>query len=79
MITVDDLRKCAWLNSMSLEELLRKNYPEDTVLNSEFLGISNGGQFVYKIAYPDPDTESGLAVGKVFVWQGSNGEILADY
>ncbi len=79
MITAEVLRKCAYLNSMSLEELLRKSYPEDMVVKSEFLGISNGGQFVYKVAYPDSDSPSGMSTDKVFVWQDSNGQILADY
>jgi hypothetical protein len=79
MITAETLRQCAYLNSTTLEDLLRKNYPKDMVVQSEFVGITNGGQFAYKIAYPDSDSKNGLAVGKVFVWQDSNGSLVADY
>jgi hypothetical protein len=77
MISADTLRRCAWLNSLTLEQVLRKNYPKDSVLRSEFLGISNGEQFVYSIVYPGDD---GIAMtGKVFVWENSTGELVADY
>lgn len=79
MITADNIRRCAYLHSLTLEAALRKSYPEDSVLRSEFLGISNGNQFVYKIVYPDQDAQNGMAVTKVFVWQDHNGELVADY
>ena len=79
MITAETLRHCAYLHSMTLEGLLRKNYPKDSVLRSEFLGITNGNQFCYRIVYPDHLTEKGTATTKVFVWQDSNGELVADY
>jgi hypothetical protein len=80
MITADTLRRCAWLSSIELEVLLQKNYPEDQVLQSNFLGVSNGGQFCYQIGYQDPDLAGqGLTYCKVFVWQENNGEIRADY
>jgi hypothetical protein len=77
MISVDTLRKCSFLGSPQLEQILRKRFPNDCVTRSEFLGISNGEQFVYKIVYPGLD---GLPKNcKVYVWQGSNGELVADY
>lgn len=76
MITVDTLRRCAWLSSIHIEELIRKNYPKDTVLAADFVGISNGGQFVYNVAFPGED---GVEKAKVFVWQDNNGEVVADY
>ena len=79
MLSADTIRQCAYLDSTTLESVLRKSYTKDSVLRSEFLGISNGEQFVYKIVYPDEDAKSGMAVTKVFVWQGSNGELVADY
>jgi|694.fasta_scaffold10146_9 hypothetical protein len=79
MISADTIRRCAYLHNLTLEGLLRKEYPTDTVLRSEFLGISNGHQFVYKIVYPDPDAENGMAVGKIFVWENGSGELVADY
>jgi hypothetical protein len=79
MITAETLRRCAYLDNISLEKILRKNYPKDTIIRSEFVGITNGEQFAYKIVYPDEDAKNGMAVSKVFVWQGSNGELVADY
>lgn len=75
MITADTLRRCAWLDAASIEGLLRKNYPKDQVLQSNFLGITNGGQFCYDVMYP---TDEGTERGKVFVWQENN-EVFADY
>lgn len=80
MITVDTLRRCSFLNSLTLEALLRKSYPGDRVLTSEFLGISNGGQFCYKIGYQDPDLNGqGLTYCKVYVRINSENEVEAEY
>lgn len=80
MITVDTLRKCSWLDSISLEKLIRKNYPEDHVLTSEFVGITNGGQFCYKIGYQEIDLAGqGLTYCKVFVRVSDTGEVIAEY
>lgn len=76
MITVDTLRRCAWLDTITLEMIIRKNYPKDTVLAADFVGISNGGQFVYNVAFPGED---GVEKAKVFVWQDNEGELVADY
>lgn len=80
MITVDTLRKCSWLDSITLEGLIRKSYPEDHVLTSEFVGITNGGQFCYQVGYQDPDlNEQGLTYCKVFVGIDSAGQVTAEY
>jgi hypothetical protein len=76
MITVETLRRCAWLSSVDIEKLIRKGYPKDVVLAADFVGISNGGQFVYNVAVP---FEDGIEKTKVFVWQDNNGEVVADY
>jgi hypothetical protein len=59
--------------------LIRKNYPEDHVLTSEFIGITNGGQFCYKIGYQDLDVDQGLTYCKVFVRISDTGEVVAEY
>ena len=80
MISVDTLRKCSFLNSITLEELLRKSYPKDTVIKSEFVGITNAGQFCYQIGYQDPDLEEqGLTYCKVYVYIDHAGNINAEY
>lgn len=79
MITAKTLAKCSHLNTLTLESLLQKSYPKDRVIQSEFVGITNGAQFCYKISFPDSDSKSGLSVTKMFVWEDSNGELVADY
>ena len=76
MIMADTLRKCAWLSATRIEELIRKNYPKDLIVQANFLGITNGGQFCYDIAYPG---EEGLEHGKVFVYENNNGQLEAEY
>lgn len=81
MITADRIRKGSWLSSVHIEELIRKNYPKDMILSATFLGVSNGGQFVYECGYPDylRPQRQGLATTKVFVWEDELGELKADY
>lgn len=83
MITANTLKKCAWLDQLDIERLLRKsypNYPKGRVQTSEFLGITNGGQFCYKIGYHDVEVrDQELAHCKVFVWQNNNGDLVANY
>ena len=75
MITADTLRRCAYLGTVELESLIQRSYPHDRILQSSFLGISNGGQFCYDITYPGED---GPERSKVFVWLDCN-ELTADY
>lgn len=81
MITADRIRKGAWLNAEQIEKLIRKAYPKDMILSATFLGVSNGGQFVYECGYPDPERAQrlGPAKTKVFVWENDLGSLVADY
>lgn len=79
MISVDTITKLAFLNTLTLEEALRKNYPKDKIVQSNFVGITNGGQFCYGISYPDENSKSGLSRTKVFVTLDTDGKLTADY
>ena len=79
MITVDTITKCAYLSTLTLEEALRKNYPKDKILQSYFIGITNGGQFCYDISFPDSESKSGLSRSKVFVTLDVAGQPTAEY
>ena len=81
MITADRIRKGSWLSATAIEELIRKSYPKDMILSATFLGVSNGGQFVYECGYPDVlrPQRQGLARCKVFVWEDDLGNLVADY
>ena len=76
MITADTLRRCAYLGTIQLENILRQAYPEDRILQSSFVGITNGGQFCYDCTVPGED---GPERTKVFVWQNNHSELVADY
>lgn len=80
MITVDTLRRCSWLDRITLESLLRKNYPSDRVVTSDFVGITNGGEFCYKIGYQDPELNGqGLTFCKVYVTVNDKDQVEAYY
>lgn len=79
MIAAETLRKCAWLSSCHIEPLIRKNYPKDVILDANFVGISNAGQFCYSVSYPDENSKNGVGRTKVFVWLDDDGNIIADY
>ncbi len=78
MITANAIRQYAYLDALTLERLIQKNYPCDRVLLSDFIGINSDYQFVYSIYYPDPLC-GGLSVAMVYVWQNGSGEMVADY
>lgn len=79
MITADKIRKLAHLDTVTLERAVRRNYPKDQVLRSEFVGITNGGQFCYKIVYPDQDAANGMATTKVFVDLAADEQPIGEY
>ena len=81
MITARSIRKGSWLSASAIEKLIRKSYPEDMILSATFLGVSNHNQFVYECGYPDylRPQRSGLAYCKVFVYEGADGELVAEY
>ncbi len=80
MITADKMRKLAFLDTVSLEQALKKNYPEDHAITSRFIGITNGGQFCYEIGYQDIDLAGqGLTFCKVFVNLDEKEELVAEY
>lgn len=76
MISVETLNKCSKLDTAALQSLLRKHYPQDRVLTSKFVGISNAQQFVYEITFPYNGIPSKT---KVFIDHFPNGELVADY
>jgi hypothetical protein len=79
MITANAIRQYAYLDALTLERLIQKNYPYDKVLLSEFIGINSDKQFIYKITYPD-DLHSGrLSTTRICVWENGSGEMVADY
>ena len=78
MITEYKIRKLAYLDTQTLESALQKNYPEDRIIKSRFLGITNGQQFCYEILYFDEDLGEN-AFTKVFVDLNPSEEPAAEY
>lgn len=73
MITAEQIRKMAHLDNSILTDLLDSKFTEQ-VLNSEFVGVTNGGQFCYDVT---SKTKWGIQHTKVFVWQEDDGRVVA--
>jgi len=78
MITADKIRKLANLDIHSLEEALQRNYPKDRIDAAKFVGITNEGQFCYKVQYRDEQLNE-TCTTKVFVDFDSDGQPVAEY
>jgi hypothetical protein len=78
MITADRIRKLSYLDTQQVEQAVRKNYPKDSFVSTKFLGITNGGQFCYKVKYFDK--EMGIEqTTKVFVDLDANEQPVGEY
>lgn len=78
MITADKIRKLAYLDTLSLEEALRRNYPKDRIDAANFVGITNAGQFCYSVRYYDEQLEENCTT-KVFVDFDKDQQPIAEY
>jgi hypothetical protein len=76
MIRAEQLAYLTSLTPTNLTSILAASgYSGCEFESAEFLGLTNGGQFCYKVTYKDED---GVAVGKVFVSRNEQG-ISADF
>lgn len=71
MITAEQVKKMGQLTPESLLGLLEENFK---ILDSEFVGITNGGQFCYDIII---ESKYGVKHDKIFVWQDDSGKVVA--
>jgi len=78
MITSEQITKAGFLNTIQLEKLIQKNYPEDKFMSTKFLGITNGKEFAYKITYLN-ELEGKVEAGTVFVSIDQAGKLQAEY
>jgi hypothetical protein len=80
MITAEKVNKLASLSTDQIEgALTTAGYSKsERVLQSKFVGITNGGDFCYQFTYKDNDSGL-LSIGKLFVNINATGEIVADY
>ena len=78
MITDYKIKRCMYLSTPELEKALNSMYPEDRLISSKFLGITNGKQFCYEVLYFD-DNLGENAYTKVFVDLDYNDVPYAEY
>ena len=80
MILADTLKLLTTQTPTGLSQILKASgYTGCFFKSAVFLGITNGGEFCYKVTYHD-DAGEGEAVGKVFVKYDRNTHaITADF
>jgi len=67
MILADTLKVLTTMGPTALKQVLdASGYTGNVFKTAEFLGITNGGEFAYKVEYHDEAMDED-AVGKVFV------------
>lgn len=82
MLSADKINEVIKLSKYDLIRVLaRSGYTGCSFKDSEFVGLTTGGQFCYRVDYWDDGggPEEELVTGKVFVWYGSDGRLVADY
>lgn len=80
MITAKTIKILSNLTSQGLDQALSNaGYTMfERVMNPEFVGITNAGEFCYTFSYRN-STEGIFETGKLFVKFDENGLIVADY
>jgi hypothetical protein len=80
MILADTLKTLTSMGPKALARVLDvSGYSMCSFKSAEFLGITNGGEFCYKVTYHD-DAGTGEEVGKVFVkYDQINHAMTADF
>jgi len=80
MITADTLKTLTSFTAPALTRAIRDaGYKEDTFTSARFVGITNGGQFCYRITYWD-NIEGSEQDSKVFLnYDPTANQVIADY
>lgn len=81
MVTAETLTQLTTLGPYALSRILHfSGYTGASFKSAEFVGITNGGEFAYKVTYHDEAGTGKDAVGKVFVkYDQVTNKISADY
>jgi hypothetical protein len=67
MILADTVRTLTSLTATSLAQVMTHSGYRDSVFKSaEFVGITNGGEFAYRVTFDDPESNK-LGQSKVYV------------
>lgn len=80
MITADKVKILTSQTPTGLSQILKHSgYTGCFFKRAEFVGITNGGQFAYKVTYHD-DSGEGEEIGKVFLsYKNDTDTITADF
>lgn len=80
MITAEKLNELISFTPKCIARILdNSGYSMCAFKTAKFLGITNGGEFCYKVTYHD-DAGTGEAVGKVFIkYDKHNHAVTADF
>jgi hypothetical protein len=78
MITATQLKMLSTRTATELTHMIQDSgYKIDSFTGADFVGMTNGHQFCYKVAYP---FEDGHATAKVFItFDPTTGKAIADY
>ena len=81
MITADTLKTLTSFTKSALARALATSgYTGASFESAEFVGITNGGQFCYKVTYFDDSGTGQVETGKVFLsYDPAQGRVTADY
>jgi hypothetical protein len=81
MITAEELATLTTLGPDHLSTILKDSgYLNRNFESARFLGITNGGQFCYRVSYYDDGTnDTGVPPGKVFVTYNHAKDMTADF
>lgn len=81
MILADTLKYLTTFTPKGLAQVLDKSgYSMCSFKSAEFVGITNGGQFCYRVTYFDEAGTGQDEVGKVFVgYDSATGAVTADF
>lgn len=77
MILANEINKFTTLDHTELSRACARNgYMNMVFESSEFLGITNGGDFCYRVSFHEDDQTH---IGKVFVSKHVSGEAVAEF
>lgn len=81
MITVETLKALTSYKPKDLARVLATSgYTGASFKSAEFVGITNGGEFAYKVVFFDEEGTGKDEVGKVFVkYDHTSNRVSADY
>lgn len=79
MILAEEINKYTTLDRYEIAKVLaRSGYTGMSCKSANFLGITNGGDFCYKVTFFD-DSDTGEETGKVYVSKSATGDMVADF